>query len=68
MRWKAPGDGDVKIKKKFALLPITIGKETRWLEWVNIKYVYHESILLFDYNYWVPKEFIDEEAKEATNV
>ena len=26
---------DQRIKKHFAFLPITIGGETRWLEWVE---------------------------------
>jgi hypothetical protein len=58
MRWKEPIDGDVKIKKKFALFPITIKKETRWLEWVNIRYKYFEDG--WDYG-WMAMEFVDEE-------
>lgn len=61
MRWKRPTHGDIKIKKKFALLPITVvaGYETRWLEWVNIKYEYCEDCWCFCG--WMPMEFIDDE-------
>ena len=69
MRWKEPNHGDIKIKKKFALFPITIGGETRWLEWVKIKYVYHSGIFrdpkdYYNYCYydgWRVVKFIDEE-------
>jgi hypothetical protein len=40
MRWAKPKSGDVKIKKKFAILPITAGDEIRWLEFVTVKYKY----------------------------
>lgn len=56
MRWTKPKDGDVKIKRKFAILPISIDRETRWLEWVTIQYVYFDNC--FD-PYW-KKEFVDD--------
>lgn len=65
MRWKQPIHGDIKTKKKFAIFPITINYETRWLEWVNIRYKYFEDCWFYG---WIPTEFIDEEVKEATNV
>ena len=42
MRWfdKFPEINDLRIVKKFALLPVTIGKETRWLEKVKIEQRY----------------------------
>lgn len=58
MRWTKTSYGDVKIKKKFAILPITIGDEVRWLEWVTVKYVYtwnKDNIVG-----WWPREFIEE--------
>lgn len=50
--------GATKIVKKFAFLPITIGKETRWLESVTICYTwdYHE---FSDLPYWKPLHFIN---------
>ena len=60
MRWRCPSDGDVKIKKKFALLPITINHETRLLEWVNVECEYHSSMFG---DYWIMNRFIDEEKK-----
>ncbi len=60
MRWKQPKDGDVKIKKIFALFPITSNGETRWLEWVNVECEYCSD--LFE-SYWRIKRFIDEEVE-----
>lgn len=59
MRWIKPKDGDVKIKRKFAILPISTNDEIRWLEWVTIKYVYVDAkFSLFD-SCW-ETEFIDD--------
>ena len=57
MRWFKPTCGDTKIKKKFAILPIKIGNETRWLECVTVKYVYDSNC----YNIigWYATEFVD---------
>lgn len=35
-----PKLGDVKIKTKFLITPLTLEEETRWLETVTIKYEY----------------------------
>ena len=67
MRWKEPCSGDTKIKRKFALFPIKINKDIRWLEWVNIKYRYYEGNIFKDpivyknhlYRGWKQEEFID---------
>jgi hypothetical protein len=56
MRLIRPKNGDIKIKDKFALLPVSIGREIRWLEWVTIKYQYW-------YGYWEIVSFIDKETK-----
>lgn len=69
MRWQNPKHGDVRIKKKFALLPIEINGENRWLEWVKIKYVYHYGTVFrekrdhgyYRYYGWRAEEFIDED-------
>lgn len=40
MRWKdkpQPIVGDTRTRSWFALLPVKIGDETRWLEWVTVK-------------------------------
>lgn len=42
MKFKMPKDGDIRIKTKFALFPIMIDKEIRWLERVNIRQYYSE--------------------------
>jgi hypothetical protein len=69
MRWQKPKDGDIKIKKKFALFPITIKKETRWLEWVTIKYIYNDVFIEKKDHYtayyyrdsWIPIEFVNKD-------
>ena len=62
MKWIKPNNNDIKIKRKFAWLPIEIGNEVRWLEWVTVRYRYgyNESISLFS---WIPVEFIDKDNK-----
>lgn len=48
MRWKQraskpkrkPKVGDVRVKRWFAIFPVTIKGETRWLEKVTVKQVY----------------------------
>ena len=63
MRWTKPKNGDTKIKKKFAILPIKINDEIRWLEWVTVKYQYYTCKWISnDYavSDWFPEEFIDD--------
>lgn len=40
MKWNKIKIGSKKIKSKFLLLPVTIGEETRWLEFAKIEYHY----------------------------
>lgn len=43
MRWKqkeSPREGDEKTKVSYLFLPLTLNKETRWLEFAKIKYKY----------------------------
>jgi hypothetical protein len=46
MRWKTPKESKplYNIKKWFAITPITIGDETRWMEWVEVEY---ESVMIY---------------------
>lgn len=37
---KNPKEGDRKIKRMYALLPIFLGSEIRWMEWVHIEYIF----------------------------
>ena len=69
MRWHKPENGEVKIKRKFAFFPICINDETRWLEWVVIKYMYHNGDIYRDWNTnqffrlygWNKEEFVDDD-------
>lgn len=68
MRWTEPNDGDIKIKRKFALFPVCINDEHRWLEWVTIKYEYcirrpYRNYLtgeLVLFTGWLAIEFVDD--------
>lgn len=63
MRWTKPKNWDIKVKRKFALFPICIDKEVRWLEWVTIEYVYNKW-----HDVWDMKRFIDNEMHEKINL
>jgi hypothetical protein len=43
MKWTKIKIGDQKIKRKFAILPIKVNDEVRWLEWVTVKYTYYDN-------------------------
>lgn len=53
-------DGDTRIVQKFALFPITIGLETRWLERVDIEqecdWGTQDDFVI---NPWYNKRFVD---------
>lgn len=57
MRWKNKQNGDIRIKEKFILFPITLDGETRWLEWVKLEEKY--SFCPYTMNEWVPIRFIN---------
>jgi len=44
MRFFKPEYKSLRIQKWFALLPVTIGKETRWLEKVEVEQIYLDKI------------------------
>ena len=58
MRWSLPKDGDLRVIKRFALFPIGIKGEYRWLETCYIKQRY-SSILS-----WYNEEFFTKEEAE----
>ena len=37
MRWTVAEEGSTRVRSWFALLPVTIGPETRWLERVAVE-------------------------------
>jgi len=65
MRWYKPVNGDTIIKKKFAILPIEINNEVRWLEWVTVKYEFiNNQVIKYKGEWcrvtgWIMTEFID---------
>lgn len=52
MRWYKPTMGDKKIVTKFALFPIQIKHEVRWLEKVTIEMEYGLTM-------WHPMRFVN---------
>lgn len=56
MRWTANYHGKIRYVKRFALLPIKIDHEVRWLETCYIRQYWHEY-----YGWWLNTEFITEE-------
>ena len=54
MKWYKPTHGSTKICSRFALFPIRIDDEVRWLEKVTVKYSY-DGIA----DKWRPYEFVD---------
>ena len=65
MRWNEPKSGDIKTKKKFAILPIEANGEVRWLEQVVVKYQFFDNqVVKYKGKFyrvigWLPIEFID---------
>lgn len=62
MRWHEPELHETRTVKRFAIFPIKIDGETRWLETVFVEQVYYPD-LTFDgwYNY----RFIDRKRRES---
>ena len=56
MRILLPNDGDERIIRRFAMLPVTIGKEIRWFEFVYIKQHYSDF-----YGKWISDRFADKD-------
>lgn len=64
MRWvkpEPPKKGDIRCKTWFALLPVTICKETRWMEWVTVEmeWVWVPLEICYGEYCWVHKGFVD---------
>lgn len=56
MRWFK---GSSRIKKKFAILPIRIDSEVRWLE---IVYIYQKKERIHGYDFWCDIGFSTKQA------
>ena len=52
-------EGDIREKEFFALFPVRVGHETRWLEMINIKQI----ALKRHYPYWFQADFTWETIK-----
>ena len=60
---KEPSNGSVRIRKKFAWLPIAINGECRWLEWVVVEQTYNHDYVNyenFQFECWYNTKFINE--------
>jgi len=61
MRWRKPAEGAKRKVSKFLLSPMTIGNETRWLEWATWEEIYNP---FFNGGEWFPWRWVDK--KEVT--
>ena len=52
MRWKRPKQNEERTVVKFAILPIELNRDVRWLEVVKIRQVYC-------YGSWIDMCFVD---------
>lgn len=59
MRWTKPTKGDERIIKRFAIFPILVEREYRWLEWCYIKQTWYHRI--FEDDCWKNIAFVTEE-------
>jgi len=65
MRWKVksrPENGDTRVIDKFAIFPVTVGLERRWLERVKYEQVFNKDYVnyeSFDSECWKNVRFID---------
>ena len=55
MRWQTPLLFEHRTIRRFAILPVKIENEVRWLEWVTILQIYEENA--FGYG-WHNEEFL----------
>ena len=56
-----PEDGQERIIHKFALIPINIGRQTRWLERVSVKQKFKiKNTYAEKWARWINVEFIDD--------
>lgn len=56
MRILLPNDGDERVVRRFAILPIKIEKEIRWFEFVYIRQYYSDF-----YGKWISTRFINKD-------
>ncbi len=62
-----PLDGTRRQRRFFAFLPITIGSETRWLEFVTVEEEFREGQSPYSDDEWRRKRFIDPGSIVADN-
>lgn len=63
MRWTTepdPEDGDRRTTSWFALWPVTIGTETRWLERVSVLEEYRVPCLACGDPFWAKRRFVED--------
>ena len=61
MRWTRPETGEKRQRTFWALFPVRIGLETRWLERVTVEYLYERTP---SSDGWYAQRFVDSEDGE----
>ena len=63
MKWIEPELGKMRVRTRFLWLPLTIGRETRWLTKATTEESYipvqHSDPAYGTYNAWVYNRFLD---------
>lgn len=59
MRFIRPSEGERRTSTWFAFLPVTIGKETRWLEKVAVRQQWKDGFI-FEEKRWENLNFIND--------
>lgn len=62
MKWRVPNKGDERTVRRFAWLPMQIGKECRWLEWAFVLETWDDDGLG---TRWIATRFLDPTPERA---
>jgi hypothetical protein len=63
MRFQRPKPGQIRVAKWFAIFPITLHYECRWLEWVYVQQKYVERWICGNAR-WYDLQFVTKEDYE----
>jgi len=68
MKWNHPKDGEKRIVKHFAFLPVRIKQESRWLETVYLLEEYLSAPYTYTGGYWFQRKFCSQVEYEHCNL
>lgn len=59
-----PPNGKLDTSSWFAILPVTVNDEIRWMETVTVEYEYWEGYGAFAAPCWIATKFVDKPMEE----